>query len=220
LNPEGKLIETVGFGTAINSFFLPGCFIGGLLMDKIGRRQTMTLGFVLWSILGLIIGGAVFPIMKILPLFIVLYGIFNGLGEMGPGVSDKSYAVHLPTTPRPLTISSQVATFLCTAESFPTPLRGHFLGLAAAVGKSGAAIGTEVFIPIQESFASESEALQGTFLIGSALTGALISWFLIPDRDMDLSGEDDEFRRYLLDHGYVGRFGSKREVEDTVSTTF
>ena len=50
------------------------------------------------------------------------YGIFNAFGEMGPGV----------------------ATFLCGAESFPTPLRGHFLGLAAAVGKAGAAIGTQV----------------------------------------------------------------------------
>jgi MFS family permease len=96
LNPEGKLIETVGFGTAINSFFLPGCIIGGLLMDKIGRRQTMTLGFVLWSILGFIIGGAVFPIMKILPLFIVLYGIFNGLGEMGPGVSKYHLCTYQP----------------------------------------------------------------------------------------------------------------------------
>ena len=37
-----------------------------------------------------------------------------------------------------------VATFLCGAESFPTPIRGHFLGLAAAVGKAGAAIGTQV----------------------------------------------------------------------------
>lgn len=51
------------------------------------------------------------------------------------------------------------------------------------------------------------------------MTGALISWFLIPDRDTDLSGEDDEFRRYLLDNGYVGRFGSKREMEDVASTT-
>lgn len=59
-------------------------------MDKIGRRQTMTLGFVLWSIMGFIIGGAVFPIKSILPLFIVLYGIFNGLGEMGPGVYSLS----------------------------------------------------------------------------------------------------------------------------------
>jgi nitrate/nitrite transporter NarK len=118
--------------------------------------------------------------------------------------------------------SAQVATFLCCAESFPTPLRGHFLGLAAAVGKSGAAIGTEVFIPIQESFSSEGKALQGTFLIGSAfaMSGALISWFLIPDRDTDLSSEDDEFRRYLLNNGYVGRFGAKREMEDAAGTTF
>lgn len=189
LNPDGKLTQTIGFGTAINSFYLPGCLIGGLLMDRIGRRQTMTLGFVLWSIMGFIIGGAVFPISNILPLFIVLYGIFNALGEMGPGV----------------------ATFLCGAESFPTPIRGHFLGLAAAVGKAGAAIGTEVFTPIQESFSSEGKALQGVFLIGSAfaLTGALISWFLIPERGRDLKDEDEEFRRYLEENGYVGTFGEK-----------
>jgi nitrate/nitrite transporter NarK len=124
--------------------------------------------------------------------------------------------------PHGLTSFPQVATFLCCAESFPTPLRGHFIGLAAAVGKSGAAIGTEVFIPIQESFSSESKALQGTFLIGSAfaMTGALISWFLIPDRDKDLSSEDNDFRRYLLDSGYVGRFGAKREMDDVDSTAF
>lgn len=68
-----------------------------------------------------------------------------------------------------------------------------------------------MFVPIQDSFSTEDEALQGVFLIGSAfaLTGALISWFLIPDRDRDLSGEDEEFRRYLADNGYVGRFGEK-----------
>lgn len=56
-------------------------------MDWIGRKQTMTLGFVLWSILGFIIGGALNPILSVFPLFVVLYGIFNTLGEMGPGVS-------------------------------------------------------------------------------------------------------------------------------------
>lgn len=90
-------------------------------MDWIGRKQTMTLGFALWAFLGFILGGALGPIQTVFPLFIVLYGIFNALGEMGPGV----------------------ATFLCGAESFPTPLRGHFLGLAAAFGKVGAAIGTQ-----------------------------------------------------------------------------
>jgi len=96
--------------------------MGGFLMDRIGRKQTMTLGFFLWAALGFIIGGALGPIQTKFALFVVLYGIFNSLGEMGPGV----------------------ATFLCGAESFPTPLRGHFLGFAAAVGKAGAAIGTQV----------------------------------------------------------------------------
>jgi len=91
-------------------------------MDRIGRKQTMTLGFFLWAVLGFVIGGALGPIQTKFALFVVLYGIFNSLGEMGPGV----------------------ATFLCGAESFPTPLRGHFLGFAAAVGKAGAAIGTQV----------------------------------------------------------------------------
>jgi MFS family permease len=106
--------------TVVNCFYLPGCIVGGLLMDRIGRKQTMTLGFVLWSIMGFIIGGALKPIQTVFALFVVLYGIFNSLGEMGPGV----------------------ATFLCASESFPTPFRGHFLGFAAAVGKAGAAIGT------------------------------------------------------------------------------
>lgn len=73
-------------------------------MDKIGRKQTMTLGFVLWSIMAFIIGAAINPLQKIFPLFVVLYGIFNTLGEMGPGVSCK----RSPKTPpqiRLLTVS-------------------------------------------------------------------------------------------------------------------
>lgn len=91
------------------------------------------------------------------------------------------------------------------------------MGLAAAVGKAGAAIGTEVFIPIQDSFATEDKALQGVFLIGSAfaLTGGVISWFLIPDRERDLSNEDEGFRKCLADNGYVGRFGEKPLVART-----
>lgn len=70
-----------------NCFYLPGCLVGGFLMDKIGRKQTMTLGFFCWSVLGFIIGGALGPIQSIFPLFVVLYGIFNSFGEMGPGVA-------------------------------------------------------------------------------------------------------------------------------------
>jgi len=57
-------------------------------MDRIGRKQIMTLGILLWGILGFIIGGALGPIQSIFPLFVVLYGIFYALGEMGPGGGD------------------------------------------------------------------------------------------------------------------------------------
>ncbi|KAK4920761.1 hypothetical protein LTR49_011664 [Elasticomyces elasticus] len=179
----------IGYGTVVNLFYLPGCVVGGFLMDWIGRKQTMTLGFICWAIMGFIIGGALGPIQSITPLFLILYGIFNAFGEMGPGV----------------------ATFLCGAESFPTPIRGHFLGLAAAFGKAGAAIGTQVFTPIQNR----------VFLIGAAFaaTGGLIAWFLIPDRERDLENEDARFRAYLEANGYSGLFGESLE-KDLKTTTF
>lgn len=168
-------------------------------MDRIGRKQTMTLGFFLWAIMGFVIGAALPKIQPILPLFIIMYGIFNAFGEMGPGV----------------------ATFLCGAESFPTPIRGHFLGLAAAFGKAGAAIGTQVFLPIQNSFPSEDKGVQGVFLIGAAfaLVGGLIAWFLIPDKDRDLESEDYLFREYLSQNGYKGVFGAEGEMTPDRQTT-
>ncbi|CEJ92828.1 hypothetical protein VHEMI08458 [[Torrubiella] hemipterigena] len=188
LNPQNTIVQNIGYGTVLNCFYLPGTILGGFLMDRIGRKQTMTLGFFLWALMGFIIGAALPKIQPILPLFIIMYGIFNALGEMGPGV----------------------ATFLCGAESFPTPIRGHFLGLAAAFGKAGAAIGTQVFLPIQNSFADDEKGVQGVFLIGAAfaLVGGLVAWFLIPDKDRDLESEDYLFREYLIQNGYKGVFGA------------
>ena len=42
-------------------------------------------------------------------------------------------------------------TLLITARLASTAVRGHFVGLAAAVGKAGAAIGTQVFSAVQVS---------------------------------------------------------------------
>ncbi|GIC87125.1 uncharacterized protein Aud_003506 [Aspergillus udagawae] len=170
------------------------CIVGGLLMDRIGRKQNMTLGFMLCAVWGFILGGALRPIQSVFPLFVVMYGIFNAFQEMGPGVS----------------------TFLCASESFPTPLRGHFMGLAAAVGKAGAAIGTEVFTPIQNSFDSTFKGQQAVFLIGSgfAVLGGLCSWFLIPDMSRELETEDARFKAYLEENGYdISHYGEALLVE-------
>ncbi|OAQ98092.1 hypothetical protein LLEC1_00799 [Akanthomyces lecanii] len=155
LNPSDSLMQTIGYGTVLSCFYLPGCLLGGYLMDKIGGKQTMTLGFVLWSIMGFIIG------------------------------------------------------------AFPIPVRGHFLGLVAAVGKTGAAIGTRVFTPIQDSFRDGNKGVQGVFLIGAgfAMTGALITWFLVPDMERELENEDAKFRRYLEENGCGGVFGEDQNDE-------
>jgi MFS family permease len=199
-NPNNTTVQNIGYGTVVNCFYLPGCIVGGLLMDRIGRKQTMTLGFFCWAITGFILGAALRPIQNVFPLFVVLYGIFNSFGEMGPGV----------------------ATFLCASESFPTPLRGHYLGFAAAVGKAGAAIGTQVFTPIQNSFGDTFKGQQAVFLIGAgfALAGGLISWFLIPDKEKDLESEDRRFRDFLAANGYDTSVYGESLVEQVKSTAF
>jgi MFS family permease len=199
-NPNNTTVQNIDYGTVVNCFCLPGCIVGGLLMDRIGRKQTMTLGFFCGAIMGFIIGGALRPIQNISPLFVFLYGIFNSFGEMGPGV----------------------ATFLCASESFSTPLRGHYLGFAAGVGKAGAAIGTQVFTPIQDSFDDTFKGHQAVFLIGAgfALAGGLISWFLIPNKEKDLESEDQWFRDFLTANGWDTSMYGESLVDQVKSTAF
>jgi MFS family permease len=85
MNPNNSLVQNLGWGVVLNAFYLPGPFIGGYLSDKIGRRKTQCLGYTLQAILGFVLGGAGQQIQTVFPLFIVLYGIFLTLGEVGPG---------------------------------------------------------------------------------------------------------------------------------------
>jgi MFS family permease len=178
----------MGWGTVINCFYIPGALIGGYFSDRLGRRQTMALGFFIQAILGFILGGALDKIETVLPLFIVLYGLFLTLGEVGPGAT----------------------IVLTSSESFPTSIRGQCLGLIAAFGKSGAAVGTAVFAPILDSYGdSVYKGNQAVFLIGSsfAFVGALTSWFIIPDISSRLENEDEAWKRYLEENGYVIEWG-------------
>lgn len=116
------------------------------------------------------------------PAFVVLFGLFQCFLSVGPGNNN----------------------FLISSESFPTPIRGHFLGAAAAIGKVGAAVGTQVFPLIAARFPTVIKGQQAIFLIGSAIcvVGALVVWGLVPERRGQLEDEDVEFRRYLEAHGW------------------
>lgn len=158
---NASLTETMGWGALINAFALPGAFIGAFLMDRIGRKQTYALGWSIVCVFGFIIGGSMFPLRSVFPLFVVLFALFQTFLSVGPGDCN----------------------FLVSSESFPTPLRGHFLGFAAAVGKAGAAVGTSSLISAFESFDDPIKGQQVVFLIGSAISvvGTLCVWFLIPN---------------------------------------
>ena len=97
------------------------------------------------------------------------------------------------------------------------------MGLAAAVGKAGAAIGTQVFTPIQTSLGSGLKGQQGVFLIGSAfaIVGGGIAWVLIPDMGRELESEDVRFRRYLEENGFDTRgLGGESLVGEVKGTAF
>ena len=85
VNADEDFIKNLGWGVVIQCFYIPGPFLGGYLSDRIGRRKTMTLGFALQAAMGFVLGGAMGPIQSIFPLFIIIYGIFLTLGEVGPG---------------------------------------------------------------------------------------------------------------------------------------
>ncbi|RDW67025.1 hypothetical protein BP5796_09774 [Coleophoma crateriformis] len=176
------LLESVGWSALINAFALPGAFFGAFLIEKLGRRQTYAFGWAVVCVFGFAIGGSMIQLQNVFPLFVVLYGLFQSFLSVGPGNCN----------------------FLVSSESFPTPLRGHFLGFAAAVGKAGAAIGTTVLSIALNDFDSAIKGQQVIFLIGSGLSvvGTLCVWFLIPNHPDNLEDEDARFRAFLEENGY------------------
>jgi MFS family permease len=87
-----------------------------------------------------------------------------------------------------------------SAESYPTSIRGTCYGFSAAVGKAGAAIGTQVFTPIRDHLGPRY-----TFIIAACcgLAGVLLAFFCVEDKGKDrLEKEDEAWRQYLVDNGY------------------
>ncbi|KAG2202657.1 hypothetical protein INT47_002089 [Mucor saturninus] len=173
-------IEVVSWNILLYAFYLPGCLAGAYSVDRIGRRKTLAYGLFAQGIIGMILGGVYEPLSKnCMPMFIIMYGIFLALGEYGPGNTMG----------------------LNSMELFPTAVRGTCYGIAAAIGKVGATVGTLAFIPMQEAMGG----YRGPFLVGSgiAIAASIIAWFLLPEIGPDsLVEEDEAFRAYLEKNGY------------------
>lgn len=136
-------------------------------------------------VFGLIIGLAYDKITKIVPLFVVFYGLMLSSGNLGPGDM----------------------LGLVSSESYATAVRGTCYGISAALGKTGAAVGTEVFTPIQTNLGKK-----WTFIIAAicGVAGILVTYFFVPDiSGKDLANEDERFRAYLVAHGWDGEMGEE-----------
>lgn len=136
-------------------------------------------------VFGLIIGSAYNQITKIVPLFVIFYGLMLSSGNLGPGDM----------------------LGLLSSESYATAVRGTCYGISAALGKTGAAVGTEVFKPIQINLGK-----RWTFIIAAiaGVAGVLVTWFFVPDiTGEDLAIEDEKFRAYLVKNGWEGEMGEE-----------
>lgn len=173
---------------------IPGVIVGAYLCDRIGRRNTMALGFSGYIVFGLIIGCAFKKIKNITALFIIFYGLMMSIGNMGPGDM----------------------LGLVSSESFATPVRGTCYGLSAAIGKVGAVVGTKAFTPIETNLGQ-----QWTFIIAAicGIVGVLCALIFVPHlKDDDLLMEDIRFKNYLIANGWTGHFGYDEGQSDASSS--
>jgi nitrate/nitrite transporter NarK len=104
---------------------------------------------------------------------------------------------------------------LLSSESYATAVRGTCYGISAALGKTGAAVGTEVFTPIQNNLGKN-----WTFIVAAicGVVGILVTFFFVRDlKGEDLAQEDEKFRAYLVAKGWVGKMGEDDLMADAAA---
>ncbi|BEI82666.1 hypothetical protein CcaverHIS002_0305340 [Cutaneotrichosporon cavernicola] len=200
VNPNMSLYETIGWGCLINAFYVPGTLVGSLIVDYLGPKYTLILGFVMQAIFGFALSGAYNSLTKdSIVGFAIMYGIFLSWGEVGPGNN---------------------LGLLATKAISPTAARGQLYGIAAAIGKAGAFIGNYTFPQIQASFDKKSKYLSNTglFWVGSSLAifAAIVAMVAIPNIGPDwMNNEDIEWRAFLERNGYdTSHMGTEEHLEE------
>ncbi|GAA6032995.1 hypothetical protein JCM8097_000089 [Rhodosporidiobolus ruineniae] len=183
LTGPAKVRSTAEWQLLLGALSLPGCIIGALIVNRLGRRNLMIAGFAGYLVIGLIVGCAYEKLITKTAGFVVLYGLMQSFGNLGPGNTMG----------------------LTSAESYATAVRASCYGFSAAVGKVGAVIGTESFTPIKTNLGPRY-----TFIVAACcgLVGIIVAFFFIRnDLGGDLADEDRKFATYLQSKGWNGQMG-------------
>lgn len=135
------------------------------MVDKVKPKRLMIIALLLQAVFGFAMSGAFASLQKHIAGFTVMYGLFLAFGEAGPGN----------------------CLGLLASKSWPTAFRGQAYGLAAAIGKIGAFVGTWAFPAIIDAFPAGDAQAAGPFYIGSGLAifSALCIFFLLREVEPD-----------------------------------
>jgi len=178
-----------GWNTVINLFYLPGSLLGAKASDWIGPRWCLIVGVLLQAVIGFIMAGDYANLSQpgMVGAFATVYGIFLSCGEFGPGNNIG----------------------LLAAKTSATGIRGQYYGIAAAIGKIGAFVGTYVYPYIAAAGGDDATAsAQYPFYVSSSLCvlSAALAFFFLPNVNQDtIQEEDRRFRAYLERNGWDTR---------------
>lgn len=183
--PDHDMYRSFGWNVVFNLFYLPGTFIGGFATDYFGPRLTMAGGLTAQAIVGFGMTAGYKTLKHQIGGFVVVYGVFSALGEFGPGNNVGCLA----------------------SKTSATAVRGQYYGIAAAIGKVGAFVGTYVFPVILKNNggADSDEGVRTAFYISSGLClfSAVLTLFFCPSVGQEaINDEDKNFIQYLKVNGY------------------
>ncbi|EMF16861.1 MFS general substrate transporter [Sphaerulina musiva SO2202] len=186
IQPDAALWQTFGWSALVNFFYLPGAIFGSFTSDWMGPRRALMTFVVAQGVVGFIMSGC-YGYLKMpqnIGGFVVVYGIFLALGEMGPGDNIG----------------------LVASKTCATGIRGQYYAIAAACGKIGGFIGQYIFPYIQDAGgpADSVRAGQYPFYVASSLcfVSAFLVWCLPTINQDTIEKEDIQFREYLEAHGF------------------
>ncbi|OKL56184.1 hypothetical protein UA08_08444 [Talaromyces atroroseus] len=204
IGDSAPLWQSFAWSILTYTFYLPGSFAGAFLSDIFGPKQTLAWGVFLQGVVGFIMVGAYKQLAtpEYVAAFVVVFGIFSALGELGPGDNIG----------------------LVASKSCATAIRGQYYGIAAAMGKIGAFVGTYVLPIAQKNAPNPTRAGQDPFIISSALCifTAVLCWVFVPNIGQDtIALEDLRFREYLEANGFdtttMGTRTAQQQVSESAS---